>query len=132
MPVDRELKQLAVTVSKKIPGDPNRPYKIRRRKSGTIDSRGKSDAANQYEYRTIEMMRTQPLADKELSRLPEGERVKSWRFVEVVANKPGELPASPDEFLNFDDEFEYKGNWYEVKMINDWDIIQGCKAAYTK
>jgi len=132
MPVDRELKQLVQTVAKKIPADQNRPYKIRRRVEGVKDSRGQSTAPQQYEYREIENMRTQPLGDKELNRLPEGMRDKTWRFAEVVPTKPGELPASQDEFLDFGDAFEYKNHWYEVKMINDWDLIQGCKAVFVE
>ena len=131
MPEYRELKQLAQTVARKLSGDPNRPYKIRRRRKGAKDSRGVDSAQIQYDIRTINNMLTQPLGDKELNRLPEGLRDKTWRFVEVVAENVGEVPDDPEEFLNFGDQFEYKDNWYEIKMINDWDIIQGCKAVHT-
>jgi len=132
MPTDRELRQLTQTVARKLPGDPNRPYVIRRRRPGRKDSRGADSGPIQYDTRTIMNMRTQPLGDKELNRLSEGLRDKTWRFVEVVAENIGEIPEDPKEFLNFGDQFQYKGNWYEVKMINDWDIIQGCKAVHTE
>jgi hypothetical protein len=132
MPTDRELKQLAITVSKKLPGDPNRPYTVRRRVKGSKDSRGTRTNGEQYETRIIQNIRTQPLSDKELSRLPEGLKDVSWRFAEVVPLIPGELPSSPDEFLDFGDQLKYKSHWYEVKMINDWDLLQGCKMVFVE
>lgn len=132
MPTDPQLKQLVVTTSKFLKGDPNRPYTVRRRTAGTIDSRGQSDAATQYETRILNNIRTQPLSDKELSRLSEGMREVSWRFVEVFPELPGELPVSQDEFLDFGDQIQYKNHWYEVKMINDWDLKQGCKAVFVE
>ncbi len=132
MPTDREIKQLVTTVSKKLAGDPNRPYSVRRRTTGTMDSRGQSNAATQYETRTIKNMRTQPLGDKELSRIPEGMRDKTWRFAEVVPLLPGSLPVSTDEFLDYFDQVQYKDHWYEVKMINDWDLMQGCKMVFVE
>lgn len=132
MPTDREIKQLVQTVSKKLAGDPNRPYRVRRKKPGVKNSRGNTNTTNDYDYRTINNIRSQPLGDKELSRLPEGVRDKTWRFLEVVPENPGQLPASQDEFLDFGDGVEYKGHWYEVKMINDWDLIQGCKAIFVE
>jgi hypothetical protein len=77
-------------------------------------------------------MRTQPLGDNDFNRLPEGLREKSWRFIEVVPEKIGSLPSSPDEFLDFGDQFEYKNHWYEVQFVNDWDLIQGCKAFFVE
>jgi len=134
MPVDRELKQLAVTLSKKIPADQNGPYRIRTRKPGAKGSRGQANnVSTQYNFRTIKNMRTQPLSDADFNRLPEGLRDRTWRFVEVVPKIPGELPVSQkDEMLEFGDEFEYKGHWYEIKFINDWDLIQGCKAVFVE
>lgn len=132
MPTDREIRQLVQTVAKKLASDPNRPYRIRRKKPGTKNSRGNTNTTNDYNYRTINNIRSQPLGDKELSRLPEGMRDKTWRFLEVVPKEPGQLPASQDEFLDFGDDIEYKGHWYEVKFINDWDLIQGCKAVFVE
>lgn len=132
MPTDREIKQLVTTVAKKLQGDPNRPYTIRRKKPGVKTSRGDVAGPTQYDTRTITNMRTQPLGDEELNRLPEGVRDQTWRFVQVVPNTPGSLPSSDDEFLDFGDEFQYKNHWYEVKMINDWDLIQGCKAVFVE
>jgi hypothetical protein len=132
MPTDREIKQLVTTVAKKLEGDPNRPYQVRRRKPGVRNSKNEVVGGVQYDYRSITNMRTQPLGDKELNRLPEGLRDQTWRFVEVVPNNPGSLPSSQDEFLDFGDQFEYKTHWYEVKMINDWDLIQGCKAVFVE
>ena len=40
--------------------------------------------------------------------------------------------CSPDEFLDFGDQFELKNHWFEVQFINDWDLIQGCKAVFVK
>ena len=132
MPTDREIKQLVQTVSKKLAADQNRPYRIRRKKAGTKNSRGNTNTTADYDYRTINNMRTQPLSDEELNRLPEGLRGETWRFVQVVPEIPGRLPSSQDEFLDFGDQVEYKGHWYEVKMINDWDLIQGCKAVFAE
>lgn len=133
MPTDREIKQLVLTVSRKLKGDPNRPYNVRRRKAGPRSSRGEvTSSVAQYDTRSMYNIRTQPLSDKELSRIPEGLRDKSWRFIEVVPDTPGQLPVSQDEFLDFGDEIEYKGHWYEVKMINDWDLIQSCKAVFVE
>jgi len=134
MPVDPEIIQLVSTVAQKIVNDQNRPYQIRRRKKDVEkDSRGGNvDSTPEYEYRTIKNMRTQPLSDNQFNRLPEGLRTKSWRFVEVVPEKIGSLPSSSDEFLDFADQLEYKRHWYEVQFINDWDLIQGCKAVFVE
>ena len=132
MPTDREISQLVRTVAQKLQGDPNRPYKIRRKKPGQKDSRGGSTSGVEYIFRTISNMRTQPLGDAEFSRLPEGLRDKTWRFCEVVPENIGDLPKTSNEFLDFGDQFEYKDHWYEVKFINDWDLIQGCKAVFVE
>lgn len=134
MPVDPEIMQLAKTVAQKLTTDQNRPYQVRRRKKDTQkDSRGgNTDQSAPYEFREISNMRTQPLSDNQFNRLPEGLREKSWRFIEVVPEKIGSLPVDPDEFLDFADQIEYKGHWYEVQFINDWDLIQGCKAVFVE
>ncbi len=134
MPIDPEIRQLVMTVAKKIENDPNKPYRIRRRKKDVQkDSRGGNvDLSSDFEYRTINNMRTQPLGDNDFNRLPEGLREKSWRFVEVVPEKIGSLPSSQDEFLSRGDQFEYKDQWFEVHFINDWDLIQGCKAFFVE
>lgn len=132
MPTDPELRQGVSTWAKKLKNDPNRPYRVRRRKPGAKDSRGQSNTIDQYEYRSMDNIRTQPLSDQELSRLPEGMRGTSWRFIMVVPNNPGQLPAAQDEFLDFGDQIEYKNHWYEIKMINDWDLNQGCKAVFVE
>lgn len=131
MPTDPEIMTLTATVAQKIQYDPNAPYTIRRVKQGVPDEHGEV-TGDQYETRTITNMRTQPLGDQDYARLPEGFREKSWRFVEVVPSKPGELPAATSEFLDFGDQFQYKNHWYEVKFINDWDLIQGCKAVFVE
>ncbi len=133
MPTDREIKQLVLTVAKKIKFDQNAPYTVRRRKTNDVkDSRGGTTSGDEYETRTITNMRTQPLSDQDYNRLPEGFREKSWRFVEVVPEKVGSLPSSTDEFLDFGDQIQYKGHWFEVRFINDWDLIQGCKAEFVE
>lgn len=133
MPVDREIRQLVMTVAKKIEFDQNAPYTVRRRKVNDVkDSRGGTTSGDEYETRTITNMRTQPLSDQDYNRLPEGLKEKSWRFIQVVAENIGELPTSTDEFLDFGDQIQYKTHWYEVKFINDWDLIQGCKAEFVE
>ena len=133
MPVDPEIMQLVRTEAQRLQYDTNRPYTVRRRKTNDQkDSRGGTLSGDEYETRTITNMRTQPLGDKEFDRLPEGERDKTWRFAMVIPDKVGDLPTSTDEFLDFADQVQYKGHWYEVKMINDWDLIQGCKMAFVE
>jgi hypothetical protein len=134
MPVDPEIMQLVHEVSIKLPTDQNRPYQIRRRKKATQkDSRGSNvDQTPEFELRTIENIRTQPLAENAFNRLPEGLRKDSWRFVMVVPAKIGELPSTRDEMLDFGDQIEYKGHWYEVKFLNDWDLIQHAKAVFVE
>lgn len=133
MPIDPQLRQGALTWAKFLETDPNRPYRVRRRKKTQKDSRGGNIGSTpEYEYRTMNNIRSQPLGDKEFDRLPEGLRGKSWRFLEVVPEKPGDLPSSPDEFLDMFEQLEYKGHWYEVRFINDWDLIQGCKAVFVE
>lgn len=131
MPIDPEIAQKITTWGNRLPYDPNRPYRIRRVRKGALDEHGEL-SGDQYEYRTINGIRTQPLGDQDYARLPEGFREKSWRFVMVVPNVQGQLPSSQDEFLDFGDQFEFKGHWYEVKFINDWDLIQGCKAVFVE
>ena len=132
MPVDPEIMQLVRTEAKRLITDQNSPYTVRRRKAGTNTSKGTVSGAAQYDTRTITNMRTQPLGDKELNRLPEGLRDKTWRFAMVIPEKVGSLPTSQDEFLDFEDQVKYKTHWYEVKMINDWDLIQGCKMVFVE
>jgi len=122
MPVDREIKQLVSTVAKKIEFDQNAPYRIRRRKKNDVkNSRGGTTGGNEYEYRSIKNMRTQPLSDQDFNRLPEGLREKSWRFIQVVPEKIGSLPGSQDEFLDFGDQIEYKYN-RGLGHCRFWDV----------
>ncbi|MCK5601212.1 hypothetical protein KAR91_05065 [Candidatus Pacearchaeota archaeon] len=132
MPNDPEIRQLVTIEAQRLQADPNRPYRVRKRKEGTKTSKGTISGAEQYEFRTITNMRTQPLSDKEFNRLSEGEREQSWRFAMVIPEKVGQLPSSPDEFLDFKEEVEYKGHWFEVRKINDWDLIQSCKMVFVE
>jgi hypothetical protein len=132
MPIDPEIMQLVSEVSTKLVTDQHRPYRIRRKKPGEKTSKGDIVASVQYEYRTITNMRTQPLKTNEFNRLPEGMREKSWRFIMVVPEKIGDLPASPDEMMDFKDQIEYRNHWYEVQFINDWDLIQHAKAVFVE
>ncbi len=134
MPTDREIRRLVTITSKKLDGDKNRPYTIRRRRKDVEKgSRGENiSGLSEYETRVIDNIRTQPLGDAEFSRLPEGLRDKTWRFIQVLPVNIGQLPDSTDEFLDFGDQLQYKDHWYEVKFINDWDLIQGCKAVFVE
>lgn len=132
MPNDIETRQLVATESERLQADPNRPYKIRKKKEGKKDSRGQVVGTQQYDYRTISNIRTQPLKETELDRIPEGLREKSWRFAMVIPKNIGELPKNKEEMLDFGEELEYKGHWYKVRYINDWDLIQGCKLIFVE
>ena len=131
MAIDPEIMHLATTEAQKLENDPNRPYRVRRRREGVKNSRGSVShgTGEQYEYRTISNMRTDPLDDNDFNRLPEGLRTTSWRFVMVLPDKIGDLPINKSqEFLDFGEQFEYNNHWFEVEFINDWDLIQSCKA----
>lgn len=117
MPDDRELKHLAKIVRKRIKTDPNAPYRVRRKK-GDVSSRGQQD----WEYRTVESMRTQPLGNSELDRMPEGQRHMTWRFAEVI----------PPDSLDFGDQVEFKSHWYEVKKLNDWDQLMSANMVFVE
>lgn len=88
--------------------DKNRPYRVRTR-DGEVSRHGVED----YEYREIDKMLSQPLGTKEFSRLSDGDKRKTWRFVAVI----------PPEKLELGDQVEYNGQWFEVKRINNWDSI---------
>lgn len=104
----KEIKGIVRNIKKRLKSDKNRPYSIRK-KDGNVDRFGKES----YEFSTIDKMLTQPLGFKEFSRLSEGDKQKTWRFAAVI----------PPESLKLKDEVMYKGKWFEVKKINDWDSI---------
>lgn len=132
MPVDPQIMQLVNTVAQFLPTDQNRPYTIRRKKEGLQDEHGET-VGEQYDYRTIENIRTQPLGENEFNRLPEGLRNVSWRFIAVLPKVPGQLPADREsEFLDFGEQIQYSGHWYEIRFINDWDLIQHCKGMFVE
>lgn len=104
----KEIKQIVRNVKKKLKRDDNRPYRIRT-KDGPVGKHGQEE----YTFRTVDRMLTQPLGNTDFSRLSSGDKKKTWRFAAVL----------PPEFLKLDEQVEYKENWFEVKKINDWDSI---------
>jgi len=105
----KEIKNIVRNVKKRLKQDENRPYNIRAKNGDAIDRFGKEA----FEFRTIDKMLTQPLGTAEFSRLSEGDKRRTWRFGAVI----------PPEKLALDDQVQYKGDWFEVKKINDWDSI---------
>jgi len=113
----KEIKNIVRNVKKRIKHDKNRPYKVRT-KDGDISRHG----AQEFENREIDQMLTQPLGFKEFSRLPEGDKRKTWRFAAVL----------PPDALKLGDQVQYKGDWFEVREINDWDTIMSAHIASVK
>lgn len=106
----KEIKGIVRNVKKRLKQDENRPYNIRTKNGDAAVTRfGKQE----FEFRTIDKMLTQPLGTAEFSRLSEGDKRRTWRFAAVL----------PPEKLQLDDQVQYKGDWFEVKKINDWDSI---------
>lgn len=119
MPNDKELRQLARTLKKTLKADQNRPYRMRRVK-GEATSRGSIE----YETFLLNNIRTQPLAPQELDRMEEGLRHRTWRFIQVLKPEPTET------WLKHGDQILYKSDWYEVKKIEDWDVIQSANMVH--
>jgi len=113
MRVDPALRQLANQLKRKLKYDPERPYKMRRSK-GEQGSRGKVE----FELFTLRNLLTQPLGKKEVDRMEEGLRHRTWRFGAVFKPGPGEV------WLKENDEIFYQDQWFEVKKLNTWPIIQ--------
>lgn len=113
----KEIKAIARNIKKRLKNDKNRPYQVRK-KVGDIDRFGKQA----YELFTIDKMLTQPLGFKEFSRLPEGDKQKTWRFVAVL----------PPEELEIQYEVMYKGQWFEVKKVNDWELVKSAHMVVIK
>jgi|GEM_PF-4031452 len=114
MRVDPVIRQLARTMRKKLKYDPERPYKMRRQK-GDQGSRGQTE----YEHFTLNNIMTQPLGKKEIDRMEEGLRFKTWRFVAVFEPEDGET------WLKTNDEIKFGDEWFQVKKLNTWPVIQG-------
>lgn len=122
MPSYPELRVTAREVSRRIRQDENSPYRVRRKTSGTKDSRGQSNAPAQYEYRTMSNMLTQPLGRTEFNRLDQGLKIRKPRFIAMVP-AVGILFQSNDELVDEGEEVEYMSEWYEVQQINNWDQL---------
>lgn len=108
----KEIKAIVQSVKKRLKSDENRPYSIRK-KDGDVDRFGKQA----YVFSTIDKMLTQAFGDKEYSRLPEGDRQKTWRFAAVI----------PPETLELQDQVMWEGKWFEVKKVNPWGSIMSAK-----
>lgn len=121
MPNYPEIRATVREVRRRIRQDQNNPYKVRRRKSGKKNSRGNLTNNNQFDFRTMDNLLTQPLGKKEFSRLEEGLKERKPRFVAVVPG--GQLFQSKDEMIDNGEEIKYMGEWYEVKAVNNWDLI---------
>ncbi len=104
----REIKQIVKNVKRRLKSDSNRPYQIRT-KDGAVGRHGQQE----FDFRVIDKMLTQPLGTEEFSRLSEGDKNKTWRFAAVL------LPDT----LKLNEQVKYKDNWFEVRKINDWDSV---------
>lgn len=104
----REIRAIVRSVRKRIKQDSNNPYTVRT-KDGDVDRFGQQA----YEKRIVYNMLTQPLSTEEFDRLPEGDKNKTWRFAAVL----------PPDRLDLNEQVEYKGQWFEVRRINDWDSV---------
>ena len=113
----KEIKSIVRNVKKKMKRDEHRPYRVRK-KTGAISRHGEQA----YEYREVDQMLTQPLGNKEFSRLSDGDRRKTWRFAAII---------NP-ELLELGEQVEYKDDWFEVRKINDWDTIMSAQIVSVK
>lgn len=121
MPNYPEIRNIAREVRRRIKQDPNNPYRVRRRKAGIKDSRGGTGSANEFDFRTMTNILTQPLGRIVFNRLNEGLKNRKPRFVGVVPL--GKLFQTQDEIINNGEQIEYFGEWYEVKETNNWDLV---------
>lgn len=122
MPSYPEIRVLAREVRRRLSQDERNPYKVRRRKTGTKNSKGELSTITQYDFRTMTHMITQPLGRTEINRLDEGLRTRKPRFVAVIPTY-GVLFQNDNEKVLENDEIEIDNEWYEVMMINNWDQI---------
>lgn len=124
MPNYPELRNNVREVRRRIKQDPNSPYRVRSRKTGLKDSRGNLVAAgpNDWNYRTMGNILTQPLSRTALKRLDQGLQNKKPRFVAVIPTESGVF-KSRDEFVDNRDQIEYMEEWYEIQGVNNWDQL---------
>lgn len=116
-----EIRATAREVRRRIRQDESSPYQVRRKRDGVKGSRG-DVVGEQYDFRTMSNMLTQPLGRTQFERLEEGLRTRKPRFVAVIPTF-GILFQTRDEVLEEGDQINYKDEWYEVKEINNWDQI---------
>ncbi len=121
MPNYPEIRATAREVRRRIKQDQNNPYTVRKRIEGEKNSRGGSVSGNQYEERIMSNILTQPLGKKEFTRLDSGLKERKPRFVAVIPT--GKLFESTEEMVNNGEEIEYMDEWYEVKGVNNWDLV---------